>query len=242
MDNKGHDDKQITSTVTDSLIDQRRTNVDKEALPPRTPSIKSPNQQNTVLGLEHDYINVNNTKTEQTAKLCIQDTKDVTFDSTSYLGETSKSDDEESKVAETQKLRMRQTVATMTNISKRNLDNKDNRRMVSSVRQSTRSGFGGTGFEGDDNGKTLLTPSERLKFQLKTGIRPHPLVILPDDGKFWSDPPANSGSNVKYLLSCFDMETPWRQIYGHKTNIIENQNEICAEMYKKNFSEVEPLL
>ena len=115
----------------------------------------------------------------------------------------------------------------------------DIRRVISSVQQSTRSGFGGTADFEDK--KPSLTPSERLKSRLETGSKPHPLIILPDDGKFWCDPPhdKHGASNQQYFLSCFDMDKPWKEIYGDTYDIVVNPNEVAAHAYVTNFSQVQ---
>ena len=118
----------------------------------------------------------------------------------------------------------------------KNVEVSDIRRVISSVRQSTRSGFGGTAdFECK---KPSMTPSERLKSQLESGCIPHPMVILPDDGKFWCDPPSSHPSDRQYYLSCFDMDKPWKEIYGDKVDIVVNPNEIAADVYLNKFSQV----
>ena len=107
-------------------------------------------------------------------------------------------------------------------------------RVVSSERCSNRSGFGGTAdFDGK---KPSVTPSERLKAELATDNNPHPLIILPDDGKFWCDPPTENVTERKYFLSCFEMEN--KDKYKDLTNVVENPSEIAAETYVKSFSQV----
>ena len=115
----------------------------------------------------------------------------------------------------------------------------DIRRVISSVQQSTRSGFGGTADFEDK--KPSLTPSERLKSRLEAGNKPHPLIILPDDGKFWCDPSldTNPASSQQYFLSCFDMDKPWKEIYGDAYDIVVNPNEVAAHAYVTNFSQVQ---
>ena len=119
------------------------------------------------------------------------------------------------------------------------LQTTDIRRVISSVQQSTRSGFGGTADFEDK--KPSLTPSERLKSRLETGSKPHPLIILPDDGKFWCDPSldTNPASSQQYFLSCFDMDKPWKEIYGDTYDIVVNPNEVAAHAYVTNFSQVQ---
>ena len=112
-------------------------------------------------------------------------------------------------------------------------------RVVSSERerQSTRSGFGGTAdFDGK---KPTVKPSERLKAELKTGNTPHPLIILPDDGKFWCDPSNDKVSNRDYHISCFEMQH--KDKYKDLENVIVNPIELAAEVYFKNFSQVKLL-
>ena len=112
-------------------------------------------------------------------------------------------------------------------------------RVVSSERerQSTRSGFGGTAdFDGK---KPTIKPSERLKAELSTGITPHPLIILPDDGKFWCDPSNEKVSNREYHISCFEMQH--KDKYKDLENVIVNPIELAAEIYVKNFSQVKLL-
>ena len=104
-------------------------------------------------------------------------------------------------------------------------------------RQSTRSGFGGTAdFDGK---KPTVKPSERLKAELHTGKSPHPLIILPDDGKFWCDPSNDKVSNRDYHISCFEMQH--RDKYKDLENVIVNPVELAAEVYVKNFSQVKLL-
>ena len=112
----------------------------------------------------------------------------------------------------------------------------DIRRIMSNERQSTRSGFGSTGDA--DGTKPSLTPPERLKLQLKSGKKPHPLIILPDNGYFWCDPPQSNMSKPKYFLSCFDMEKQWREMYGDNVDIVVNPSETAADTYVSNFSQV----
>ena len=112
----------------------------------------------------------------------------------------------------------------------------DIRRIMSNERQSTRSGFGGTA--DSDCTKPSLTPPERLKLQLKSGKKPHPLIILPDNGHFWCDPPQSNMSKPKYFLSCFDMEKQWKEIYGDDVDIVINPSETAADAYVSNFSQV----
>ena len=112
----------------------------------------------------------------------------------------------------------------------------DIKRIMSTERHPTRSGFGGTAdFDGK---KPSLTPPERLKLQLKSGKKPHPLIILPDTGHFWCDPPQSNMSNPKYFLSCFDMEKQWKEIYGDGVDIVINPSETAADAYVSNFSQV----
>jgi len=104
-------------------------------------------------------------------------------------------------------------------------------RVVSSERerQSTRSGFGGTAdFDGK---KPTVKPSERLKAELSTGNTPHPLIILPDDGKFWCDPSNEKNSNRDYYISCFEMQH--KDKYKDLENVIVNPIELAAEVYVK---------
>lgn len=106
-------------------------------------------------------------------------------------------------------------------------------RVVSSERHSNRSGFGGTAdFDGK---KPSATPSDRLKAELSI-TRSHPLIILPDDGKFWCDPPREKVTETKYSLSCFEMQS--KDKYKDMTNVVENPSEVAAEAYIKSFSKV----
>lgn len=111
-------------------------------------------------------------------------------------------------------------------------------RVVSSDRQSSRSGFGGTA---DFNGKKpSVTASERLKAEMKSGNKPHPLIILPDDGKFWCDPQDKQVSAQKYYLSCFEMKE--QEKYTDLSNVIVNPIEVAADAYKNHFSRVKHYL
>ena len=107
-------------------------------------------------------------------------------------------------------------------------------RVVSSERQSSRSGFGGTAdFHGK---KPSVTATERLKAEMESGNKPHPLIILPDDGKFWCDPPDKQVSAQKYYLSCFEMKE--QEKYTDLSNVIVNPIEVAADAYKNHFSQV----
>jgi hypothetical protein len=108
--------------------------------------------------------------------------------------------------------------------------------MLSNERRPSTSSVGGTAeFE---NKNTPLTPSERLKVQLNSGKKPHPLILLPEDGKFWCDPPQSNVSTSKYFLSCFDMEKEWKKMYGDDDNIDINPSDIAADAYLTKFSQV----
>ena len=103
--------------------------------------------------------------------------------------------------------------------------------------EESKSDVGGTTyFEGKH---APLTPPERLRLQLNSGKKPHPLILLPDDGKFWCDPPPQSNSsNLQYFLSCFDMEKEWKKMYGDEENIVVNPSDIAADAYVTRFSQV----
>ena len=137
----------------------------------------------------------------------------------------------------TGKRRQTESSATLTKKKEPSPAAKDSgiTRIFSNERQSTRSGFGGTA----DTFTATLTPPETLKLQLQSGQKPHPLIVLPDDGKFWCDPPQSNVSNQKYFLSCFDMEKPWKEMYGDGANIVPNESEIAANAYVSSFSRVD---
>jgi hypothetical protein len=85
-----------------------------------------------------------------------------------------------------------------------------------------------------------LTPAERLQWQLKYGNKPHPIISLPDDGKFWCDPSRPNISHPNYCKytekTMDDMEKLWKEIFGVDRKSWRDPPTSKAVKTKKKFS------